>query len=223
MDRVNWVTHECFNAVAQLTRLGSQAGIQPELVHARMRGYLEALTRRAREAGFPEQDAQQMSYAVTALIDETVMEGAGPLREFWATRPLQLLLFNENTAGEKFFGQLERVRQNAQQLEVLRVHYLCLLLGFRGKYAVRGGEAALGDLVESLRTQLSRLLPMPEVLAPHGPRPDEGLLDAARRLPVVWAALGIFALAIVLYLGLSVSLHEELEHIVAWMNQAIGG
>jgi type VI secretion system protein ImpK len=222
MDRINWVTRDCFNAIAQLVRLGPHDQIQPEVPHARMRGYLEALVGKAREAGFPEQEAHLIRYAITALADEVVMEGAGPARDFWATRPLQMLLFSENTAGENFFVQLERVRQNPQQIDVLRVFYQCLLFGFRGKYAVRGAEMALGDLTESVRVQLGRVLPMPEMLAPNGPRPEEGLFDVSRRLPVVWMAFGLLALAAVLYLGLSVSLRDELSRFTDWMNQAMG-
>jgi type VI secretion system protein ImpK len=222
MDRINWVTHDSFNAVAQLSRLVPHGSFDPALAHGRMRAYLEATRRKAREAGFSEQDARHVTYALTALADEVVMEGTGPMRDYWASRPLQMLLFAENTAGESFFVHLEGIRQKSEQLEVLRVFYLCLLFGFRGKYAVRGSEMALGDLVESIRVQLSRQLPMPEVLAPNGPRPEEGLFDVSRRLPVVWMAVGLLALASVLYLGLSVSLREELGGFLRWMNQAIG-
>jgi type VI secretion system protein ImpK len=222
MDRLNWVTQDCFNAVAQLARLGPQDHVQPELIQARMRGYLDALLKRAREAGYPEEDGRLMAYALIALCDETVLSGSNNLREQWAVQPLQLLYFGENTAGEDFFARLEQVRQNPRQLEVLRVFFLCLLLGFRGRYAVRGGEVALGDLVDGLRAQLFRALPMPEVLAPNGLRPEEGLLEVGRKLPVVWMALGVLALTAVLYLGLLVSLRGQLRSFVVWMNQVSG-
>jgi type VI secretion system protein ImpK len=222
MDRLNFVTQDCFNAIAQLARLAPHDPVDAGLVHGRMRSYVDALLRRAREAGFPEEDGRLMAYAVIALCDEVVMAGSGALREFWAGQPLQLVYFGENTAGEDFFVRIEQLRQNPQKLDVLRVFYVCLMFGFRGRYAVRGGEVPLGDLIDSVRTQLMRSLPMPEVLSPNGLRPEEGLLEVGRKLPVVWMALGVLALTAVLYLGLAVSLRGHLHAFVTWMNQ-VGG
>lgn len=222
MDRINWVTSECFNAIGQLSRVHTAQHVPPELVHARMRGFLEGTARKAREAGYSDQDAKLILYALAALADEVMMGSGGALREYWATQPMQLLLFNENVAGERFFDHLEQVRQRVQQTDVLRVYYLCLLFGFRGRYGVRGTEVALNDLVESLRTQIARALAMPEVLSPNGPRPEEGLVDAARRIPLVAFALGVVTLTGVLYLGLAVSLREQLDGFVLWMSQAAG-
>jgi len=94
-----------------------------------------------------------------------------------------------------------------------------LLFGFRGRYGVRGGDVPLSELIESVRAQLSRALPMPEVLAPNGLRPEEGLLDSTRKLPIVWISLGCAILASVLYLGLVVSLREQIAQFVVWMGQ----
>jgi len=222
MDRLNWVTKDCFNGIAQLSRVGPHESIQPELIHARMCTYVDALLRRAREAGYPEQDGRLMAYAVVALCDEVVMSGEGPLRDLWAAQPLQLLYFNENTAGENFFVRLEEVRGNSQQVDTMRAFYLALMFGFRGRYGARGGELPLSDLTDSVRAQLLRTLAVPEVLAPSGLRPEEGLLDVGRKLPVVWMALGVLALTTVLYLGLAVSLREHLRGFVQWMSPAGG-
>lgn len=222
MDRLNWVTKDCFNGIAQLSRLRAQEVVQPELIHARMRSYVDALFRRAREAGFPEQDGRLMAYAVVALCDEVVMSSQGSLRDLWAVQPLQLVYFNENTAGENFFVRLEEVRSNGQQVDVLRAFYLALMFGFRGRYGARGGEIALSDLTDSVRAQLFRSLAVPEALSPNGLRPEEGLLDVGRKLPVVWMALGVLALTTVLYLGLAVSLRDHLHGFVHWMSQ-VGG
>lgn len=223
MDRVNWVTKDAFNAIGQLARLGPQDRVQPEVVHGRLRGLVEASLRKAREAGYGEQDGRNMAYAIVALADEVVLAQPGALREFWSTQPLQMVMFGENVAGENFFTHLEQIRQDAQRVDVLRVFYLCLLFGFQGRYRVRGAEVALSDLIESVRVQLFRSLTMPEVLAPNGPRPEEGFVDASKRLPIVGMALGALALSCVLYLGLAVSLREQLGQFVAWTNKITTG
>lgn len=220
MDRINWVTSECLNAIGQLSRVQGAQHVPPDLVHTRMRGFLEETAKKAREAGYSDQEAKLILYALAALADEVMMASGGALREYWATQPMQLLLFNENVAGERFFEHLETVRERVQYVDVLRVYYLCLLFGFRGRYGVRGTEVALNDLIDSVRTQLSRALTIPEVLAPNGARPEEGLVDATRRIPLLTLACAVVTLAGVLYLGLAVSLREQLGAFVAWMDQA---
>jgi type VI secretion system protein ImpK len=227
MDRINWVTSDCFNAIAQLGRVRDHQGVGPELVHARMKGFVSAMAKRAREAGCSEQDTKLTLYAVVALADEVAMASAGSLRDHWSTRPLQLVLFGENVAGERFFEHLDSVRQSSE-LDVLRVYYLCLLFGFRGRYGVRGAEVPLTDLIESVRVQLGRALAMPELLSPNGARPEHGIADAMRRLPAMGNRVALLAVAAVLLvsvlqLAFLVSLDEQLRQLIACTQQTKTG
>lgn len=224
MDRINWVTSDSFNAISQLARVRDHQAIDPSLVHTRMKTFLEAMAKRSREAGFSEQDTRLTVYAITALADEVAMATAGSLRDHWSTRPLQLVLFGENVAGERFFEHLDSVRGVATQVDVLRVHYLCLLFGFRGRYGVRGAEVPLTDLVDSVRAQLGRTLSLPDALSPDGARPEQGLVGAARRLPVrgsqlALVVLGVGALLVALHVGFSLALDEQLRLFVACTRQ----
>jgi type VI secretion system protein ImpK len=206
MDRINWVTSEALHAIVQLadTRDG-----EPRALYDRMRDCLEATRKRADEAGYAESEQRQISYALTALADEVAMTQEGALREHWSKHPLQLSMFGDNLAGERFFDELEQVRA-AGRVGVLRVHYLCLLFGFRGRYAVRGGEAALAEVTERVRAQLARTLALPEQLAPDGARPEQGFVEVSRRMPWPLLAVGALALSSALYLGCRVSLEEQL-------------
>jgi type VI secretion system protein ImpK len=67
----------------------------------------------------------------------------------WARKPLQDELFGEHRAGENYFSYVDRLMQRDDSptlADLLEVYQLCLLLGFRGKYApgAAGGGAA-GD------------------------------------------------------------------------------
>lgn len=219
MDRINWVTNDCFNTLLLLSRMQAGEHTRPELIHERLRGVLDALAHKARTAGFADTDVSSIVYALVALADEIMMAKSGLFRDYWASQQLQLLYFKENLAGEGFFRQLEQVRRSSGQLDVLRVFYLCLLFGFQGRFGVQGGEAALFAVQQSIRVQLGAALPMPEVLAPNGLRPEEGFLAITRRLPLVWFAVGCVVLAVVLYLGLSVSLREQVAQLVRWMSE----
>ena len=169
-DLVQELTGECFGAIARLRELDGPVP-SPETVHARMRGYLEALKDRARTHGVPDKDAQEIIYAIVALTDEVAINSPEPLRGYWMNQPLQLHYFGENIAGEGFFAHLQSLLSDGRRIEVLRVYHLCLLFGFQGKYAFPGGDVELLRISDGVRNLLERNLEVPEELAPAGEPP----------------------------------------------------
>ena len=95
----------------------------------------------SRNLGKPAAAISEAKYAFCALMDEIVLSSNFPIREDWERAPLQLRLFGEHLAGERFFDKLETLRLDpVANLEVLEVFYTCLLLGFQGKYLLEGSE-----------------------------------------------------------------------------------
>lgn len=111
----------------------------------------------AREARIPEADAALAKYALAASIDELVLNSSWPLKPEWADRPLQLQYFNDLAAGEELYNKLELLRrsQDPKKVDVLEVYYLCLALGFKGKYGDIDGVAALKALSEELSKEIT--------------------------------------------------------------------
>jgi len=155
MDRINQITSDCFIALSQLRELDAPAA-SPELVHERLRGFVDTMRQRAREESLSTQDADDLAYAIVALADEIAMGKPEPMRGFWMGQPLQLAFFNETLAGEGFFTRLQELRRDARRAGVLRVYYQCLLLGFQGKYSIRGGDLELMKLIDTLRPEVQR-------------------------------------------------------------------
>ena len=60
---------------------------------------------------------------------------------------------------------------------------------------------------------------MSETLSPAGDPPDEPLLRASGRNTFLWVALGMFALAITVFIGLRVSLSHQLADLAARVDQ----
>ena len=164
---------------------------------------------RAREQGLSQRDADDIVYALVALIDEVALGKSEPVRGHWMSHPLQLRFFNEHLAGEGFFARLQELRRDPRRADVLRVYYQCLLLGFQGKYSVRGGDLELMRLVDSLRPEVERHVEAPDPLAPAGLPPDTAELERGRRNPLLWVALGVCALAIAVFIGLRLSLNKS--------------
>src|SRR5688572_11709420 len=115
MDRVTEITEAVFNALAQIIVMDPDAVPMPEMVHQQLTIYVEQAARSATKAGFSQSDADDIRYALVALIDETMLARGGALREFWLPRVLQLRYFNENVAGEAFFQRLESIRRDSSR------------------------------------------------------------------------------------------------------------
>lgn len=87
-------------------------------------------------------------YAIGALADEVALREAGPLRDFWKPRGLQLHYFQDNRAGHGFFDRQDRLLHGAREPGprlALATHALALHLGFRGRFGddPQGGPRAI--------------------------------------------------------------------------------
>jgi type VI secretion system protein ImpK len=212
MDLVNQITSECFNAITRLRELDSQVS-SPEMVYERLTSFVDAMREKARELGMVQRDADDIAYAIAALLDEVAIDQGEPLRGFWMSRSLQLHFFQENLAGEGFFQKLQEMRRDTRRADVVRVYYQCLLLGFQGRYGIRGGEIELLRLIDQLRPEVEKHIEVPDNLSPNGEPPDEPLVRASKRNPFLWIALGVFAVAIAVFIGLRVSLDRQVNEI----------
>ena len=118
---------------------------------------LEQQKAAAKRQGMPDRDYQDASFAVVAWADETILKHlTWKHHQEWNARPLQLEYFQTRNAGEEFFERLERLRP--EQKEVREVYYLCLGLGFSGRYFL-GLEDELK--LNQLRHEQAQQLPLP--------------------------------------------------------------
>lgn len=220
MDRVNEVTKEVFNALAQIRRADERSQPMPEMLYQRMRSFVDRGMRRASELGFSQQDVQDIGYALVALTDELVMSKGGELRDYWLPRSLQLQLFNTNVAGEGFFTNLNNLRHDPSRMEVLKVYYLCLLFGFQGQYRVRGGEIELASIIEDVGNTLTRAGMIGETtLAPHAARPQENLGGVRSHMPLVWISVAAVVVSLGIYFGLQWSVSSQADDLIEHIQQ----
>lgn len=220
MDRVNEVTKECFNALIQIRNLSDEAALAPEMFHSRLVSFIDAMFMKGQQAGLPERDVQDICYAMVALADEVALRKPGGIRDVWMSRPLQLHYFNENVAGEGFFQRLEYVMHDPNRRDVLRVYYLCLLFGFQGKYAVRGGELELAAVTRRVQDSLGQNL-RPEALSKHHLRPKERINRQRVGYITIWIGLFaiLFSLALIIVLRRALDTQSSglLERIAAML------
>ena len=140
------------NAITIILRLSSiqrSTSANSQDFRASVRAALRAAMEQAKSLGHSSEANQLAFFAVVALLDESVLKTQNPAFADWAQRPLQEEMFGHNRAGEVFFDQLQTLlarQDSAETADCLEVYCLCLLLGFRGKYALSSGRSfASGD------------------------------------------------------------------------------
>lgn len=109
----------------------------------------------AKAAGIPPEKVIAARYALCTLIDETIAStpwGSGE----WGKHSLLVLFHKEASGGEKFFQLLTKLAENPKaNQDILELMYICLTLGFEGRYGVMdNGKAQL----DTLRERLSQIL-----------------------------------------------------------------
>jgi type VI secretion system protein ImpK len=203
LAKMYWACSEPLTLASQLANARDLPSA--EVLQQRVSSLFDQMARKCREAGLPEEDANEAKYAITAFTDEQIFRSAWPGRQQWMSQPLQLIYFNENTAGEGFFQRMAALQNQPSRAHVLEVYYLCLCLGFQGQYAVRGGEG-LGPIVDQLAARLGAGAGSSEVISPHG-EPREAFRGLMRReMPLVGLSIAFFGLAIVVFIVLKLVL-----------------
>jgi len=193
-QRLSELCADCILLVIQLHV--TKAIENPEKLRRSIRDLFDDLDRNARRARYETEEVQNAKFALVAFLDEVVAGSEWDGKDSWLAYPLQLEHFNRNDAGEEFFARLELLRKRPQaNAQVLEVYYLCLALGFKGKYAFQDTER-LRTLVEDTEHDLRRGREgeAERVLAPHG-KPRETLGDVVRNDVPLWV-IAVVAFAI---------------------------
>jgi type VI secretion system protein ImpK len=142
--------------------------------------------------GLPASDVHLAKYAFCATVDERILRSQFSVRPDWQSKPLQLELFHEQLAGEKFFDKLEATRlEGAPRIQVLEVFHMCLLSGFEGKYAV-GGKEKLGYLTARLGEEIAVHKGGRAPFAPHAIAPSNVIHTLKNEVPL-WVMTSVFA------------------------------
>jgi type VI secretion system protein ImpK len=139
--------------------------------------YLELFRKNCEALKLTPASIDESKYALIALMDETVLSVPGACRDYWMSRPMQLDYFGDNIAGQEFFNKMQNLLvQPETKKDVLEVYYLCLALGFEGKYKISNPEERLA-ILEDLGRKLRRTrIRVSSELSPHGKRADSGKL-----------------------------------------------
>ncbi len=221
-DNLALIFQEMLTVVVRL-RANRQVVNDAESFRGNMRAALKQAEAEAASRGYDAQYIKFAKFAVVAFLDESILNSGNPVFADWPRRPLGEELFQSHLAGEIFFQGLERLltaKDSPELGDLLEVYYLCLLLGYRGRYGVSGPESpraimdAVGDKIRRIRGTIPPLSP---AWAPVAGVPAKHHDRWIRRL--VFLGVACIVLTIALFATFKVSLESSLQNINAAISQ----
>lgn len=150
------------NLVPQLkatAQIANPAALRDQLTRG-----IRAFEARARENGAPSEQIIAARYALCTVLDEVAAGTPWGRSGAWANQSLLVTFHNETWGGEKFFQLLAKLADNpSAHVDLLELFYVCLGLGFEGRFRVRdNGLAELHQLRERLAQLIRRQRGEPE-------------------------------------------------------------
>jgi len=154
-------------------------------LRSRFEDLFRAFESRAVRAGYTESETATAKYALAGTADEAILLSSLAVKDEWLNRPLQMVFFDDFSAGETFYEKLDAARTNRtpKAADVLEVFHLCLALGFKGKYGDARGAERRRVLMDALAAEINqtRGVTADSPLSPAG-LPPEGASAVPRRL-----------------------------------------
>ena len=174
------------------------------------------------EHGYDRPTLLAFRYVLCSFIDEAVMGTPWGQQSRWAEHSLLTRFHNETWGGEKVFSILVRLQQEPQRYrDMLEFLYLCLCLGFEGRYRVmEHGHEEYEHVVRTLGDQLTAL---EESAQESLTRPLDNVMPGRQRhsrgLPL-WGVFALFTITMVgAYLGFSWSLDQQAAQVGTLLDQ----
>jgi type VI secretion system protein ImpK len=153
---------------------------------ANLKDQIESLEMSAVSAEVADDTVSAAVYALCALLDESA--AATPWGRDWINNGLLMTMRGESGGAEGFFTQLDHAAAEPDKnADLLEFFYICLALGFEGRY--RGAEGARQELDQTknqLYGLITRKRPRPDALSERWRTPaaqaaaDSALQTAAR-------------------------------------------
>lgn len=211
------VFQEMLTAIVRV-RVNRQAVSDARVFRTHMQNALKVAEKEALKLSYAPEDIRSATFAVVAFLDESVLSSSNMAFSEWSRMPLQEEMFGHHIAGETFFENLDRLLSRPESRDVadlLEVHLLCLLLGYKGRYGSQGPEATRPyidstiDKIRRIRGPLTGLSPSWAV--PQGNVVVRQADPWLRRLKIL--TLVTVVMALLLFVGSKMRLNSNVSEI----------
>lgn len=195
------------NLLGQIRNTASHPN--PTALHQQLSSEVKRFESRAQAEGVNPETIFTARYVLCTTVDEFVLGTPWGASSVWRNQSLLRVFHHETGGGNKFFLLLNKLIEDpARNIDLLELMYVCLSLGFQGRYAVETGGR---DTLEMIRENLYRTIrnqrgESETALSPNWQGVNKSLESGKSRLPL-WAvaSIAITSLAIV-FVSFSLSL-----------------
>jgi type VI secretion system protein ImpK len=185
--------------LSKTERLADPAGLR-----ARIEAQMREFSTNTEQSGANAETLKAASYCLCTAIDEAVLRTPWGAASDWRKLSLLRALHGDAWGGEKYFEILQaRMLDPGPNIELLELLYICLALGFEGKYAMLDDGAAKRDrkseeLYDVIRRQRGD---SERDLSPHWLNEPEAKVRLEHPLPLWVFASAAAAALLTTYIG----------------------
>ncbi len=172
------------NLLSQIRNTSSHPN--PTDLHKQLANEIQRFEAKAQHEGLVPETIFIARYALCTTIDEFVMSTPWGSSSIWNKQSLLSMFHKETHGGERFFQMLTKLSQDpARNIDLLELLYLCLALGFQGRYRVsQNGMNELAEIRESLYHTIRHQHEEPEpALSPHWEGLNKSAIAKAALIP----------------------------------------
>lgn len=160
---VNTYINPLASAAAPLLAIASRLKnltAMPDLIilHQDLSHEIKAFETKMQAHGYRSYAILAARYSLCALLDEIILSTSWGSQSNWQQQNLLNTFQRETWGGERFFIILERSCEDpVLHIDLLELLYLCLSLGFEGKYReINRGHAELAEITDNLYKIISQ-------------------------------------------------------------------
>jgi len=207
--------------VIRVRRLADFHGV--ENLYQQVVDEVAAIDRELVEQGYERPTVVAYRYVLCAFIDEAVLGTDWGAHSVWSQHSLLSRFHNETWGGEKVFAITARMEQEPERYrDMLEFIYLCLCLGFEGRYKVMtNGRDEYEQIIRGLYEQIRGLRrdEEPQSLT----RALDNVTPARNRLRTglpLWGIGGLFVAAMAgVYTLYNIALNERIRDVLSVLEQ----
>lgn len=185
---INPVIEHASKLIAAMMQLRSNPeNVDLDILHESLVAEIKAFETRLINNNYDRVSVLAMRYCMCTVLDEFVLRSRVGGASDWSSRSLLNTFYNETWGGEKFFKVLEKLNYEPKQnLHLLELLYICIRLGFHGRYRVAdSGREELIELSDDLfNTIRQERGDFERVLAPTAKRHIKGNQRIRYRIPI---------------------------------------
>jgi type VI secretion system protein ImpK len=219
---VNPVVAAATPLIAMAVRLrGSATQRDVPALRDRIVRELKRFEQTLRSSGIPPETLRTAHYTLCATIDDLVLNTPWGQEANWRAQSLCGVFHNDVRAGERFFDILRQLGSDpSRHIEVLVLMYLCLSLGFEGRFRVLGnGPAELARIREDLFNTIRQLRgDFERELSPHWQGIPASHKPLSSKIPLWVFACASGVLLMVIFIGFSFALSTASNPVFAKMS-----